>query len=93
MKIDSEQLKEILCKANRITPNAKIKFKGKSWVSATEESDSHEFTYIEIDIIPYDAKLIAYGMDFGYSNDPSTLVSVYTLEHNLYIKELSFCGR
>jgi len=50
-------------------------------------SRSTIFKYIEVDIIPYNAKLIAYGMDFGYSNDPSTLVSVYTLEHNLYIKE------
>ena len=50
-------------------------------------SRSTIFKYTEVDIIPYDAKLIAYGMDFGYSNDPSTLVSVYTLEHNLYIKE------
>jgi len=30
---------------NRITPNAKLKFKGKSWVSATEESDTKEFTF------------------------------------------------
>ncbi len=28
-----------------------------------------------------------FGMDFGYTNDPTTLVSVYSLEHNLYIKE------
>ena len=26
-------------------------------------------------------------MDFGYSNDPSTLISIYSQEHNLYIKE------
>ena len=26
-------------------------------------------------------------MDFGYSNDPTTLVSVFVMEHNLYIKE------
>jgi len=63
MKIDSEQLKEILCKANRITPNAKIKFKGKSWVSATEESDSHEFTYNEIDKI-----VISFGDDRDEQN-------------------------
>ena len=48
MKINSEQFKEILCKANRIVPNAKMKFKGKSWVSATKESDSQEFTYNEL---------------------------------------------
>jgi len=45
------------------------------------------FKYAEVNKIPDDAKLISYGMDFGYSNDPTTLVSVFVLEHNLYIKE------
>lgn len=45
------------------------------------------FKYSEVNKIPEDAKLIAYGMDFGYSNDPTTLVSVFVMEHNLYIKE------
>lgn len=45
------------------------------------------FKYSEVKQIPEDAKLIAYGMDFGYSNDPTTLVSVFVMEHNLYIKE------
>jgi len=50
-------------------------------------SRSTIFKYSETVLIPVDANLIAYGMDFGYSNDPSTLVSVYTLGHDLYIKE------
>ena len=50
-------------------------------------SRSTIFKYTEVNQIPVDASLIAYGMDFGYSNDPSTLVSVYTLGHNLYVKE------
>jgi len=50
-------------------------------------SRSTIFKYLEVNQIPVDASLIAYGMDFGYSNDPSTLVSVYTLGHDLYIKE------
>ena len=45
------------------------------------------FKYSEVNRIPDDAKLISYGMDFGYSNDPTTLVSVFVMEHNLYIKE------
>ena len=50
-------------------------------------SRSTIFNYTEINQIPIDATLIAYGMDFGYTNDPTTLVSVYTQGHNLYIKE------
>ncbi len=50
-------------------------------------SRSTIFKYYEVTTIPDDAKLIAYGMDFGYTNDPTTFVSVYSLDHNLYIKE------
>ncbi len=45
------------------------------------------FKYTEVNKIPTDAKLIAYGMDFGYTNDPTTFVSVFTFDYNLYIKE------
>jgi len=45
------------------------------------------FNYNECNKIPEDAEFIAYGADAGYSNDPSTLVSVYTKDYNLYIKE------
>jgi len=31
----------------------------------------------EIDRIPEDARLMAYGMDFGYSVDPTTLIGLY----------------
>jgi len=31
----------------------------------------------EIDRIPEDARLLAYGMDFGYSVDPTTLIALY----------------
>jgi len=50
-------------------------------------SRSTIFKYTEVTEVPVDASLIAYGMDFGYTNDPTTLVSVYTQGHNLYIKE------
>tara|TARA_B110000971_G_C19991174_1_gene492040 strand:+ start:52 stop:1215 length:1164 start_codon:yes stop_codon:yes gene_type:complete len=50
-------------------------------------SKSTIFNYTEINKIPDEANLIAYGMDFGFTNDPSTLVSVYTLDYNLYVKE------
>ena len=45
------------------------------------------FKYFECNKIPENAQFIAYGADAGYSNDPSTLVSVYILHHNLYIRE------
>jgi len=31
----------------------------------------------EIDAVPQDARLLSYGMDFGYSVDPTTLIALY----------------
>ena len=50
-------------------------------------SKSTIFNYTEITQIPQDAQLISYGADAGYTNDPSTLVSVYKQDYNIYIKE------
>ena len=40
--------------------------------------------------IPDLATLIALGMDFGYSNDPTAIVEVYKLNDDLYINELLY---
>tara|TARA_R110000782_G_scaffold98188_5_gene183426 strand:- start:3194 stop:4348 length:1155 start_codon:yes stop_codon:yes gene_type:complete len=45
------------------------------------------FRYNEFDVLPDGVELIAHGMDFGYTNDPSTLVSVYRRDIDLYIIE------
>lgn len=50
-------------------------------------SKSTIFSYAEINEIPEDAEFISYGTDFGYTNDPTTTVSVYKKDYNLYIKE------
>tara|TARA_R110000796_G_scaffold168058_3_gene284949 strand:+ start:3347 stop:4501 length:1155 start_codon:yes stop_codon:yes gene_type:complete len=50
-------------------------------------SKSTIFNYVEVDHIPHDAEFISYGADAGYTNDPTTLVSVYRKDFNLYIKE------
>ena len=46
--------------------------------------------YNLIDAIPSNAKLIAYGLDFGYSNDPSALVGIYKHDNTLYADELIY---
>ena len=40
--------------------------------------------------IPLESNLIAIGMDFGYSNDPTAIAEVYKLNDNLYINELIY---
>lgn len=39
--------------------------------------------------IPKEAKLLGYGLDFGFK-DPNSLVSVYKLQEHLYFKELIY---
>ncbi len=39
---------------------------------------------------PEDAQLVGYGMDLGFSVDPSSLVEVYQKDYTLYCKELLY---
>lgn len=48
------------------------------------------FRYTEVQKIPVNAKFLSYGMDFGYTNDPTTLVGVWTDGINLYAKEFLY---
>jgi len=48
--------------------------------------------WIALEEIPHEAKLVRYGLDFGYTNDPSALVAIYSynggyiLDERLYLK-------
>jgi phage terminase large subunit len=44
----------------------------------------------QIDKIPADAKLIGIGCDFGYTNDPTALIEVYTYNGKRYVNELMY---
>jgi phage terminase large subunit len=41
----------------------------------------------QVDVIPNEARLLGYGMDFGYSNDPTTLIAVYQMDGAFYYDE------
>jgi phage terminase large subunit len=56
----------------------------------TGQSKSLIFRINEVQDIPKDAKLLAKGMDFGFTNDPTTLVAVYQSGDNLYFDELLY---
>lgn len=43
--------------------------------------------WIEIEELPKDAELIASGLDWGYSNDPTTLISLYRYDGELIVDE------
>jgi len=48
------------------------------------------FRINECNSIPSDAKFLSYGMDFGFTNDPTTLIIIYKQGDNIYLKELIF---
>lgn len=43
-----------------------------------------------IDEIPHEASLIRYGMDFGYSNDPTAIVAIYRLNGGFILDEICY---
>jgi phage terminase large subunit len=43
-----------------------------------------------IDTIPVEATLIGYGLDFGYSNDPTAIVEIYKYNDKRIINELCY---
>ncbi len=45
------------------------------------------FRYTEINKIPEQAKFLSFGMDFGYTNDPTALVGIWVDGFNLYVQE------
>jgi phage terminase large subunit len=44
----------------------------------------------QIDKIPDEAKLLGIGCDFGYTNDPTALIEVYTYNGKRYVNELVY---
>lgn len=44
----------------------------------------------QVDALPENAKLLGYGMDFGYTNDPTTLTAIYEMDDEYYLDELLY---
>jgi phage terminase large subunit len=44
----------------------------------------------EVDAIPPNAEFISYGMDWGFTNDPTTLIECYRYNGELYVNELIY---
>jgi phage terminase large subunit len=45
------------------------------------------FEFTQIEWLPEDAEFIAFGLDFGYSSDPTALASIWKYNNELYIVE------
>lgn len=54
------------------------------------QSKATIFQFREIEKIPDNAKFVSYGMDFGYTNDPTCISKIYLHDTNLYCEELLY---
>jgi phage terminase large subunit len=54
------------------------------------QSRSLVFTFSTVPSIPETAKLVSYGLDFGFSNDPTAMVGTYMEGDNIFVKELIY---
>jgi phage terminase large subunit len=46
--------------------------------------------WTEVDAVPQDAKFIGRGLDFGFTNDPTAAVDVYSQDGKLYLDEVLY---
>lgn len=44
----------------------------------------------EIDEVPHEARLERYGLDFGYTNDPTAIVAIYRYNNGFILKEICY---
>jgi phage terminase large subunit len=44
----------------------------------------------QVDVVPEGAKLVAHSMDFGFTNDPTTLIALFRQGDNIYVDELLY---
>ena len=54
------------------------------------QSRSLIFKFHLIDKVPDNARLLSYGLDFGFASDPSALCATYVEGDNMYTKELLY---
>jgi phage terminase large subunit len=45
---------------------------------------------IELESVPHEAKLVRYGLDFGYSNDPTAIVAIYKWNGAYIFDEITY---
>lgn len=48
------------------------------------------FDFKDIDVVPKSAKLLGYGLDFGFTNDPTACVGVYEYGDSLVLDEIFY---
>jgi phage terminase large subunit len=61
---------------------------GEGKIAESEGAIYHDWQII--DEIPHEARLERYGLDFGYTNDPTAIVAIYKHNGGLILDEITF---
>jgi len=68
----------------------------KNWVRVYVDGEMGQLEGVvfsnwkRIDTIPDEARLIGIGMDFGYTNDPTSIIEVYKLNETRILNEITY---
>lgn len=55
------------------------------------EAEGRIYTnWLQIDFVPHEARLECYGLDFGYTNDPTAIVGVYRYNDGYILDEIAY---
>lgn len=87
---DNEALDPLVVQALEVRKN------NKNWWKVYGEGllgDSEGRIYTDwqqIDEVPHEARLERYGIDFGYSNDPTAIVGIYTWNNSYIFDEVCY---
>lgn len=79
--------------ADMVKAIEELEFKNpKYWtIYGKGEFAPNEKAIFKFDLVDdFDADFVGFGMDFGFSNDPTTLCAVYKTGDNLYLEELIY---
>jgi phage terminase large subunit len=80
----------------RIVASIESKKNNKNWwlvygLGQLGEVEGRIFTGWQIiDSIPFEARLERYGLDFGYSNDPTAIVAIYKYNGSFIVDEVTY---
>jgi phage terminase large subunit len=80
----------------RIVESIEARKSNKSWWQVYGEGKLGEVEskiykdWLIIDDIPHEARLERYGLDFGYANDPSSIVAIYRYNSGFILNEITY---
>lgn len=61
------------------------------WLGEPSSSERKIYSdWVIIDEIPHEARLERYGLDFGYSNDPTAIVAIYKYNGGFILDEITY---